>query len=127
MSIPPRTSNALGVTPRIVTLVWRPSLRRGMAPTTTISGEAIGRPSAPTATRESTTILLRWSSGTQDVSSEAEPRCTTIAFSATPVERSASVKPVRMAISATNTVTTRPIPITASRLTFQRLRTFRTL
>ena len=59
ISIPPRTSNALGVTPRMVTLVCRPSVRRGIAPTTTISGEAIGRPSEATATRGSTTILLR--------------------------------------------------------------------
>src|SRR5437773_6934242 len=125
--MPPRTSKALGVTPRMVTLVGVPSERRGMLPTTTISGEARGRPSAPVATLASTTILLRWSRGTQEVSSEAEPRWTTMAFSGSPVERRAHWKPVRIAMRATKTVTTRPIPITASRLTCQRARTLRTL
>ena len=37
------------------------------------------------------------------------------------------VNPVRIAMRATKTVTTRPIPITASRLTCQRVRTLRTL
>ena len=37
------------------------------------------------------------------------------------------VNPVRIAMRATKTVTTRPIPITASRLTCQRVLTFRTL
>ena len=76
----PHLEGLRAVTPRMVTLVGTPSVRRGLLPTTTISGEAQGRPSSPVATRESTTILLRWSRGTQEVSSDAEPRWTTMAF-----------------------------------------------
>ena len=127
ISMPPRTSKAFGVTPLMVTLVAIPSVRRGWLPTITISGDASAAPSAPVATRGSTTILLRWSRGTQDVSSEAEPRCTTMALSGIPVARRARANPVRMARRATNTVTTSAIPITARRLTCQRLFTLRML
>src|SRR5438552_13874528 len=127
ISIPPRTSKARGVRPRMVTLVAAPSLRRGKEPMTTISGEAKGRPCASVATRESTTSLSRWPSGTQEVSSEADPRWTITAFSGRPVARSAYSNPVRMAIRATNTVTTRAMPVMARRLTCQRARTLRTL
>ena len=50
-----------------------------------------------------------------------------MALPGTPVARRAWVKPLRAAMRATNTVTTRPIPMTASRLTCQRVRTLRTL
>ena len=127
ISIPPRTANAIGETPRIVTLVGCPSLRRGLLLTTTISGEASGRPSAPRATRESTTIRLRWSSGTHEVSSLADPRCTTIAFCGMPVERRARRTPATIASSTTSTATTRLMPRTARNVTCQRSRRLRRL
>ncbi len=95
--------------------------------TTTHSGEASGLPSASTAIRSSTTILLRSSRGTPEVSSEAEPRWTIIALSVRPVERSAALKPSDMDMSTANTATTMAMPPTASRVTCQRTRTLRML
>ena len=71
-------------TARRVTLVGWPSVVLGRLTTITQSQAARGWPSAPRATRSSTTMMLRWSRGTPEVSSEPEPRCTMIALSGRP-------------------------------------------
>ena len=71
--------------------------------------------------------MLRSASGTPEVSSEPEPRCTTIALSVRPVERSAASKPADIDMSTAKTATTRAMPPTASRVSCQRTRTLRTL
>ena len=72
-------------------------------------------------------IMLRSASGTPEVSSEPEPRCTMIALSGRPVERSAALKPSDIDISTANTATTSAIPPIASSVTCQRTRTLRML
>ncbi len=126
-SIPPRTSKARGVTARRVMFAGMPSLRRGRPMTTTHSHEAMGRPSESRAIRSSTTILLRSSRGTPEVSSEAEPRWTIIALSVRPVDLSAALKPSDIDMSTANTATTRAMPPIASRVTCHRTRTLRRL
>ena len=71
--------------------------------------------------------MLRSASGTADVSSESEPRWTTIALSARPVDRSAAWNPSDMDISTANTATTRAMPQIARSVTCHRIRTLRTL
>ena len=127
MSMPPRTSKLWGGTARSVTLVGCPSLSLGSAITTTHSQDASGLPSAARATRSSTTIMLRWSSDTPEVSSEAEPRWTMIALSGGRSTRSASAKPSDIESSTVNTATTSAMPPIASSVTCQRTRTLRTL
>ena len=76
--------------------------------TTTISGEASGWPSASARhARVDHDQVARGRSGTPEVSSEAEPRCTTIALSGRPVARSARRNPFAIASSTTSTATTR--------------------
>ena len=94
--------------------------------TETHSQEASGRPAAPRAATWSR-IALRSSCSTREVTSEFEPRLTTIALSTRPVPRSAVRKPWDMARSTAKTATTRAIPSTARSATVQRMRTFRTL
>ncbi len=125
--MPPRTSKASGVTPRKVTLAGWPSVARGRPITTTSSQEASGWPSGPRATRSSTAIMLRSARGTEEVSSEPDPRCTTIALSGRPVDLRAARKPSDIDISTVKTATTSAMPDTASRVTCQRTRTLRTL
>ena len=110
-----------------MTFVGWPSVARGRPITITRSQEASGWPSASRATRSSTRIVLRCSSGTPEVSSEPEPRWTMIALSVRPVERSAVWKPSDIAISTANTATTSAMPTIASSVTCQRTRTLRTL
>ena len=78
--------------------------------TTTHSGEAMGWPSAPRAMRWSTTIWLRASMRTPEVSSEPDPRCTIIALSVRPVERSAAWKPSDIDMSTAMAATTSAMP-----------------
>ena len=125
--IPPRTSKARGVTARSETFAGSPSVERGRPITTTHSQDAIGCPLASRATRSSTRIMLRSASGTTEVSSEVEPRCTTIALSARPVVRSAAANPSDIDISTAKTATTSAMPPTASSVSCQRTRTLRTL
>ena len=127
MAIPVRTWKALGVTPRTVTLVGWPSAFFGRLATMTISGEARGWPSTPRATRLSTSIRLPLSRLIHDVSSEPDPRWTTMPLSAPPVARSARRKPAAIARSTTNTVTTSPTPKIARSVTFQRTKRLRML
>jgi hypothetical protein len=87
--------------------------------------------SEPTSSRSSTssrtTIICRWSSGIQEVSSDAEPRWMIIALSERPVVRRAAAKPSDIDISTVKTATTSAIPEMASRVTCQRLQTLRML
>ena len=62
-----------------------------------------------------------------EVSSEPEPRWTTIALSVRPVERSAVLKPSVIDISTANTATTSAMPEIASSVSCQRTLTLRTL
>ena len=71
--------------------------------------------------------MFFWSIGIHDVSSEADPRCTTIAFCSEPVARRADAKPADIDMRTAKTATTRAIPETASSVTCQRFRTLRTL
>ena len=73
------------------------------------------------------TIMFRWSRGIHDVSSDADPRCTTSAFCSVPVARSADAKPSDIDMRTAKTATTSAMPETASSVTCQRFRTFRTL
>ena len=125
--MPPRTSNARGVTARRVTLAGMPSVTLGRPMTTTHSQEASGWPAASRATRSSTTIMLRSESGTAEVSSEPEPRCTIMALSVRPVVRRAAAKPSDIDMRTAKTATTRAMPPTASSVSCQRTRTLRTL
>ena len=125
--IPPRTSKARGVTARRVTFAGWPSLARGRPITTTSSQDASGWPLASRATRSSTVIMLRSARGTDEVSSEPEPRWNTIALSVRPVVRRAAAKPSDIDMSTAKTATTRAIPPTARRVSCQRTRTLRTL
>ena len=122
-----RTANAIGETPRTVTLTSVPSPRFGRAATTFISGDAIGRPCASRLTRESTMMMLALSREKPELSSDPDPRCVTIAFSMVPVDFSALRKPLAIAVSAISTATTSEIPPSANSVTFQRTSTLRTL
>ena len=125
--MPPRTSKAAGMTARNVTFVGPPWLTLGKLITTTQSHAAMGVPSARLAMRSSATIMLRTSMPTPEVSSEADPRCTMIALSSRPVERSAAWKPADIESRMAKTATTSEIPEIASSVTCQRTRTFRML
>ena len=76
-----RTLNAIGETPRTVTLTSVPSPRLGSAATTFISGDAIGVPCSSRLTRESTMMMLALSREKPELSSDPEPRCVTMALS----------------------------------------------
>ena len=92
---PSAPANACGVTGRSTTLVRRPSDLRGSAMTETHSQETSGRPSGPRTAGTWSRIALRSSSSTREVTSELEPRLTTMALSGRPVPRSAAAKPLR--------------------------------
>ena len=62
-----------------------------------------------------------------ELSSEPDPRWVTIAFSDEPVTASARLKPLAMAVRAMSTATTSEMPPSASRVTFHRTMTLRTL
>ena len=122
-----RTLNAVGVTPRKVTLVGMSVSFLGRVVMTTTSQEASGLPSAPRATRGSTAIRLALPMSIHEVSSDIEPRWVTMALLSEPVELSAMLKPRAMDRMVTNAATTRAMPKIASSVTFQRERRLRTL
>jgi hypothetical protein len=62
-----------------------------------------------------------------EMSSELAPFWTTMTLSVRPVERSAILNPAAIAASTTKTATTSAMPLTASRLAFQRTARLRKL
>ena len=115
------------MTARSTTLVRRPSDLRGIAITETHSQEASGRPPAPRTAGTWSRMAFLSSSSTREVTSEFEPRLTTMALSSRPVPRSAALNPCDIAISTATTATTSAMPKAARSATGQRARTLRAL
>ena len=109
--IPLRTSKARGETPRTVTLVGWPSVARGSAITITSSQDASGWPFGVArdalVDHDHVAVLARHARGQLRASSRAGR---TIALSRRPVARSATRKPLDIAISTANTATTSAMP-----------------
>ena len=72
-------------------------------------------------------IMLALSRLKPEVSSPVEPRCVTIAFSASPSRAAPMRNPFAIAVRTSSTATTSAMPPTASSVTCQRTAMLRTL